>query len=374
MVRNISEVERDALVVLHRFSLLTLPIVLSVSLPLRAETEPIHLEYAAVAGCPSRAEFERRVFTRTLAARLTSQQEASRVFSVTLRRTAQGFNGSLVIRERDGANVERQLSGKRCDDLASVLALASALAIDPRAQLAEVPSSEDAARDPSAWDAEDAARPRSSSGTRTGSRGAGSSSSSADPDAPRSEATYADYRSFRTGPRPQRLGVGPRFVLGVGPQPSTGVALHWAHELYAAASRPSLGLELAWLYTPDEVVRGATAELRLWLARPQGCPLGWQLGDVLVVSPCVVAELGALSGRGTGLPEGTSITRFWAAAELLVRLESPPDRTWLASLDLGALFPFTRYRFQFDAPETRIHDVPAVTPSAALRVGVRFGP
>lgn len=357
---------------LHRFSLLTLPIVLSVTPPLRAEMEPIHLEYEAVAGCPSRAEFERRVFTRTPAARLTSQHDASRVFSVTLRRTAQGFNGSLVIRERDGASVERQLSGKRCDDLASVLALASALAIDPRAQLAEDPASEVSETDsePDAGDPEGAS---GSSRARTDSPG-GERTTSSDPDGFRNEPSYADYRSFRTGPHPQSLAVGPRFVHGVGPQPSTGVALQWAHALYSAESRPSLGLELAWLYTPDEVVRGATAELRFWLARPQGCPLGWLLGDALVVSPCVAFELGALSGRGTDLPEGTSITRFWAAAELLVRLETPPDRTWLASLDLGATLPFTRYRFRFDAPDTRIHDVPMATPSAALRVGVRFGP
>ena len=46
------------------------------------------------------------------------------------------MTGSLVIRETDGATMARRVSGAECADVATVLALATALAIDPRAELA----------------------------------------------------------------------------------------------------------------------------------------------------------------------------------------------------------------------------------------------
>src|SRR5688572_23424682 len=100
-----------------------------------ADQEPILLEYSADVGCPSGSEFERMVFERAHSARPALDKEPARLFTVTIQKTNRGVQGSLTVREA-GVSLVRQVRGKSCRQLASVLALAAALAIDPAADLA----------------------------------------------------------------------------------------------------------------------------------------------------------------------------------------------------------------------------------------------
>ncbi|MFO7179856.1 MAG: hypothetical protein DIU78_014245, partial [Pseudomonadota bacterium] len=76
------------------------------------------------------------VFARTTSARLATDDEPARSFLVELRRRGRSITGTLTIRETDGATMARRITGAQCSDVASVLALATALAIDPHAELA----------------------------------------------------------------------------------------------------------------------------------------------------------------------------------------------------------------------------------------------
>src|SRR5690606_25481895 len=129
--------------------------------PARASTEPIRIEYNAAPGCPNAREFQRKVFERTASARVANTSEPARVFKVVLRRAGKQISGSLVIQEPDGNTVARKLSGDNCAEVALVLALASALAIDPRAELAPREQLEDTSADPEADVGSGAQRPGS---------------------------------------------------------------------------------------------------------------------------------------------------------------------------------------------------------------------
>ena len=121
-------------------------LALAVSLVLRARvaaaedaTEPIRIEYRAESGCPSADEFNAQVFRRTASARLATGGDTARTFIVRIERRGPSLVGSLVVRQTDGTTESREVAGPECGEVATVLALATALAIDPKASLAPAP-------------------------------------------------------------------------------------------------------------------------------------------------------------------------------------------------------------------------------------------
>ena len=101
------------------------------------------------------------------------------------------------------------------------------------------------------------------------------------------------------------------------------------------------------------------------------CTLGLGTGALGVV-PCVGGELGAVFASGSELASPAEETRFWAAAELALRLDIALSDDWFADATASAVFPFTRYQFVFETPETSIYDVPIVTAAAGIRIGRRL--
>lgn len=304
-----------------------------------ADAEPIHIDYRADAGCPSEAEFRRQVFARTASARLAQQGEPGRIFTVELRRAAGRVTGSLTIRQPDGETMARRVSAESCSDIAMVLALASALAIDPQAQLAPEQrlDADSPMNDDAAFSSDRESSTSVDSGVAWGYGGA----------------------------------LGPRAMLGVTPQPALGAAL--VLDAHAADPNPlALSLGLAFLQTPTERVQTATARFRIMSLRPEVCPA--RLGSHMAVRGylCLGVELGAMSGSGGEIANPATRTLFWGAAAGSARVDVPLGEPWYLVAEAGVLVPFTRYRFVFEGPETTVHSVSSVAGSGTLRVGLRF--
>src|SRR5690606_38172009 len=115
-------------------------------------------------GCPSSTQFERMVFKRTHSARPARSDERARVFTISLRQAGTRVQGSLTVRDGDQSLV-RRVTGNSCKELASVLALATALAIDPLAEISpEVEGTDPDALDPGT---DPAAPPGTQAGTQS---------------------------------------------------------------------------------------------------------------------------------------------------------------------------------------------------------------
>lgn len=324
-----------------------------------ADSEPIRIEYRADPGCPTPREFEERVFDRTASAHLAGEGEPARTFSVQLRRERRRVTGRLVISEPSGATMTRRVTGSDCGDVATVLALATALAIDPRAELAPHETLEEAGPRANAHEAESPAAPPATSPAR------GEIAS----DAPDARPSSAGAPASMMRPY-AALGARARFF--VAPNPAWGVSAAIGATSGGAEAGSDVFVELAYLGTAPERIRGASATFRFVLARPGACLFGTQLGGAVRVSPCVAAELGAVSARGAGLPLASAQTRFFGAVELFLRAEVELSSVLFVSADAAANAPFTRYEFLFEDPDTPVHRVPPLTASAGLRLGARL--
>jgi hypothetical protein len=322
------------------------------------ETEPIRIEYTAPSTCPDANEFSRRVFGRTSKARPAEGAEPARTFVVEIVSSDTTTQGSLVVREENMSTMARRVTGKDCDEVARALSLATALAIDPEAALTTP-------------------EPSGAGGTDA-TAGTGGTTSTPEPsrdDPTRRSDTAGDKTKppARANDRRAVLLVGASAAFGPAPTPGLGasVALEWSSP--SPVVLPSaLGLELVFLTSSEYDVAGAGSSFTFAFARPYVCTLGLAIsGDVGIV-PCVGGAFGAVFAEGSRIERPASETRFWAAGELALRLDIALSEDWFVDATGGLVLPFTRYRFVFRTPDTSIHDVPALTAAAGLRVGRRF--
>jgi hypothetical protein len=321
------------------------------ALALAADTEPIRIEYHADADarCPSQADFAQQVFARTRAARPASEAEPARTFVVELKRTGARVAGTLAIEETQGSSMARRVSGSECGHVASVLALAIALAIDPRAELA--PSQElEPARPPAEPPADTPPLP--------------------DPTQPPDSSTGRE-RAEDAAWSP-RLSLGASAAFGIAPQPSFGPAAGLGLRDDRAALLRELGLAFVFRTGASALIRDARADFHFLASRATLCARGIQVAKSLHAGPCFAFEAGAVKASGSDLPMTARTTRFWAAAEGLIQLEYTLPAGFFVTLEGGAAIPVTRYRFVFKTPDTRVHDVPLLTAQLGLRLGVGF--
>ena len=242
--------------------------------------------------------------------------------------------------------------------MARALALATALAIDPEAALTAPEPTGDGA-------AGAALNPDAGAATPEPSRD--------DPtkrtDAPPTEEPAPSPASVRR----LALLVGPSVAFGPAPNPGFGAsaALEWSSP--SPVVLPSaLGLELVYLTSAEHTVAGALSSFTFVFARPYVCTLGLAIGAEVGLVPCVGGALGAVLASGSRIAVAESETRFWAAGELALRLDVRLDDDWFVDATGSMVFPFSRYRFLFRTPDTRIHHVPGLTAAAGLRIGRRL--
>jgi hypothetical protein len=314
---------------------------------LAADTEPIRIEYDAEGDprCPSQADFARQVFARTGAARPASESEPARTFVVGLKRTGARVAGTLAIEETGGSSMARRVSGSECAHVASVLALAIALAIDPRAELA--PSQElESARPPTAPLPE---TPLPS------------------PARPSDTSTRREH-----APWSPRVSLGASAAFGIAPHPSFGPVAGLGLRRGGSGLLRELGLAFVFRTSASASIRDARADFHFLASRATLCARGIRIAKSLHAVPCFAFEAGAVTASGSDLPITGRTTRFWAAAEGLIQLEHALPAGFFVTLEGGAALPLTRYRFVFENPDVGIHDVPLLTAQVGFRLGVGF--
>jgi hypothetical protein len=236
-----------------------------------AETEPIRIEYRAVAGCPSVEQFRAEVFARATSARPATDSEIARTFVVTIESGRDRVVGSLVVREASGATLARTVEGTRCEEVATALSLATALAIDPQAPepaRGSSASESGGARDesPSAGNTKtDTSRPGNNAEGKKTAPTEAAEGDDYEPDGDR-DGGGADGREWWTA------ALGPSFETGISPNLSLGGSVQFERHRRAAGSLLSgFGLELSWLQGASYAVNTASSSFRFLLARPFIC-------------------------------------------------------------------------------------------------------
>lgn len=313
--------------------------------PARADTEAIRIEYQGAPGCPGSNEFLRQVFRRTSSARLVPESESARTFVIVIEKASSGLVGSLVIRETNGTTVARKVTGASCDDVAGVLALATALAIDPNAALTPddgVPAPEQPSVLPPA-------------------------PPSAAPPPQASPPPREDEPAFSYG-----AAIGPSLMALVAPRVAVGGSL--AVHAFRPDRGPlaSFGVTLSFLKALDSRLGSATISHQFLLARPEACLLALGPPDEIALLPCLGAELGAVTASGSNLAVEATRTRFWATADWIMRLRIVPAESWFVALDASLVLPITRWSFVVRDPTTRVHTVPPIAAAGGAMLGLAF--
>jgi hypothetical protein len=314
-----------------------------------ADVEAIRIEYRATDLCPSADEFSAEVFRRTASARLAAEGETARTFSISIERSGFGVTGSLVIRETDGATVARKVSGKDCTDVATVLALATALAIDPRAELdVDISPEPPPPEPPKPVVAPPAPPPTETSDTES-------------PPLP------------SRGPRTWNAAVGPAFAFGIAPKTAFGGGLLVEYgNRTPGTPLSSLGVDFIYQEANADEIAGASASFRYFLARPRACSFALGAANGPWLTPCLGVDLGAVTGEGSDIPNHSTRSRFWASVDLLARLGVGLGDAFFLEVEGGLGIPLTRYEFVFRNPDTTVYNVPAVTGLAGARLGARL--
>jgi len=282
--------------------------------PVRADEEVVELRYVAPEGCPAREVVEAAIRARTPNVRLAAQ--ARRVFAITIEATNEatndGFRGTLVV----DRVADKELSAPRCDDLATALALVTALAIDPTA--------------------------------------------SALPRTPPPPAGAVGVRAWSLD-----AGIGGMVEAGVSPE-----AMFAGVVEARARLRRRYQLGLAAIAGRDSTARdGAKAQLT-WLATRLGaCRLWLRWG--ITAGACGQLEVGAVRASGERIVNQRDLWRLWLAAGVHGSAQISLGPRIFGQLQVGASLPFVRDRYLF-APNVEIHDTPSVTGWLILGVGVQF--
>jgi hypothetical protein len=313
-----------------------------------AQSEDVVLVYEAFEGCPDRPRFEREVRALSQRANFVENAAGARSFRVTLERTARGVEGTLDIQAESGRS-ERKVSGKSCAEVASALALATAIAVDPTVLGGESAPAEKPPAEP-----EPAARPSA---------------------APADRQTPKLDRGAQAEPtRPDRvvLGVGagarsaiapratPSFALRLGWQPSArGLPLLFLEGAYALPVTTEF-VEFSELITVRAGAAFALLDAAPWFAGPE---IAFEAGNVkasansaTVSNPRVEAEL-------------------WSASELGLFVRWHASSAFVVELAGGVVLPFVRkdyvYRPRSPVAEPVVaHSIPSVGGSGSLRLAL----
>jgi len=311
--------------------------------------EPVRLRYEAPAECPSESSFTERVRQRTAHLELASPSDLARSFTVTLHVDTGGVVGRVDFVDRDGVPVSRVVRGESCDEVASGLALVTALALDavPTETHPEPPPLEPSPA---------LAKPPQ-------------------PEVPPPQQERPVTRSAAASTRAATAGFGAGFVGWAGPQ--GGLTL----DAFLAASfrpeGPSLRLS-AWHWRASAEDGGREAVFRGWGGRLEGCPWVF-VRDWLFAEPCLGTNLGLFRAEGVkspALPQPETSNLFWRDVLLVGRLGARLGRFVVVEAQGELELPLFRHRFGFDdpsgAPLGTVFEVPAVSGGAELHLGVRF--
>jgi hypothetical protein len=313
-----------------------------------AAAEPARFSYSAPAGCPSEQDFVARVEERSLHERPAAGDELALSFVVTLSEDADGILGRVEFKDHDGTLVSRAVRGTTCDEVASSIALVTALAIDGRAER-EAPEPLPSAPPPPPEPKRPAPPPSPARTT---------------PPSPTERPSASAL--FTAG-----FGAGFQSVVG----PTGGASLEAFLGVARGPGEASLRLT-AWHWLGSGSQAGREGEFRAWGGRLDGCPVAFERAGVFVM-PCAGAGAGlfrASGVEGPSLPRPKDASIAWFDATLFGRAGIVLGGLIVVEAEAALTLPLVRKRFGFSRPEPKatLYSVPALGAGAAAHAGVRF--
>ncbi len=326
-------------------------------------------QYTAPPECPSEQEFRDWVSARLLgesrAGELAPTAGKGGALHVEVRLEPTEHRALLVIEEPGAPLVERTIEGDTCAELASGLALITALAFaGPKA------GTDLSASPPASAGEPDPHLPRSSQPDATRLAPPTNPASSEPPTEP-----APDKRPRVSSLRPIHLEIGAAGWLNTWSAPKGMFGANAFARLSPNASR-GWSARVAGSYGyRAAAVNERRAEFTFIGVRPEACPISRELPLKLVAEGCGALDLGALRGRGeasSGLQDTASHTIFWAAAVLTGRLRARLDGRFSIEAQAELGLPLVRHEFVFEDPPESIFEVPGVGFGAGLGFGVEF--
>jgi hypothetical protein len=298
--------------------------------------EPVRIDYHAPASCAPAAEFTNLVLVHAGRARIANEGERARSFMVRVEPEGDRLRGRITIRDVEGTEAERVVSGQTCDEIVRALVLVTALAIDPDAKI-------EITEPPRPSFPEPVSPPPPAP---------------APPESPPPEPAPVWHPRFgaevgvRTGVAPKTV-VAPGAELAIGMDPRGA----WAPEarlVIAGATTGSFATPIAGRARFDWVA-----------ARVDVCPLALRLSDALATRPCAAMELGIVHAKGYDVFDAQGSTRPWRAPGALV--EGLWDRyaPFAVGVEAMASFPLTRDKFSF-VPRTDLFQAPHIAWMGAI--------
>ena len=348
-----------------------------------AESEAIRIDYRAEASCPGADQFVADVLRRAPRARIAAAGESARTFVIAIQRTDAGFEGSVAVQGDSSSTAARTVTGARCAEVAEVLALSTAIAVDPSAATEPRPAAPSGSADAGTSGTTPSSTPDTPAGSAAPSTGRARTDTSEKPapsgrdddeplerEEPEPDEPGARY-DYSSRPSGASLLIGPELHTGVGPSLARGVVLGIDAAAAPGAWLSSIGIEFGYFALSTARVGGAASSFELYAARPRLCGPALRAAR-LSLGACLSAELGLLTGSGSEIAYPESTNRLWAAAALPIRLQVELSRTWFVEVAGGPVLAITRDQFVFQNPDTEIYEVPLLGFTGGLRVGARL--
>jgi hypothetical protein len=331
------------------------------------DTEPIHLAYDAPAGCASEAAFLDIVGRDGGQFVLAPETQPARSLLIHLEGDGP-FRGTLVVRETDGTEATREMSGARCDDVVRSLAVLVALSLEPPVSSPSEPTPATLSPAPSI----PPPAPAEPLPDVPGLAAAIPGTESPDPSGSSDDGPV----SVRP-PQGWRLDVSGETTLSTGAVPSLDLGLAAYVELLDETPSflaPSIrvGVDLSknqgdeFLTTVRRLVgRLDVCSFRLVLSRP------WS-DDAFTLEPCARIDVGRIDVEAFEPWAKVGAARLWVAPAGLLRLRWTSPRIFV-ELEGGVAVPLVRERFAFGPVGFTNPSPDFEVPPIALTTGLGFG-
>lgn len=391
---------------------------------------PLHVDFAAPAGCSSAAAFLAGVRARLNPARRAQPGEKGVLVRVRLNRTGARVHGALSVIDARGETDRREVDSGSCDEVVEVLSLTVALALDPGVAAApsgspraasphtppatatdvRVPRKQDhraasggtdvpptaPAKAPASDSAPPVAAPPT---TRTAAQGSPPPKPSPPPppfaEAPAAPAPVAPPKAPeapapppvpKNDPTPAPVaavaddapaaGNGARVSIGARGVATQVVAPYVSLGGSVAVTvtgrrdgRVPASAELAFLYVPNDFLLPPPDVQVRWTAAALTVCAPWGLGGVVQVQPCALAIggwLAAAPGRDVEYP--MSAGRSWWSLGGAIRASAALGAGFFLNLDVGVSVPLIRRRFIITQPLATLGETPWVSALAGLGI------